>query len=1096
MRKLFIFFILIVVSIPLIGQINKDGIHFIRNYTREEYNAAEQNWAVCEDNRGVMYFGNNEDGVLEFDGVNWRKIPIRNNSHVRSLEVDSLGTVYVGCVNEFGYLKPNFIGEMEYHSLSDELPDSISFKDVWRTYVVDENIYFGSQKYLFKVKDRELIKIIRNPDIGSFISFAVNDRIYWGNYYEGLQEVVEDSIFLAIGGEYFKNMDIFVILPFTNNRIFIGTRWSGAFVYNQVTGEAKELDDFGKKHKQLNDFFKANQLYNGIKLKDGTYALATLANGCIIADTTGNILHHYSEHNGLQAVTVVCPYQSTDGTLWLGLVNGISNIELSAPFKRFGSDYGIQGIPLDIVEYNEVLYVATTIGLYYRYFEDGLYPKFKMVPGTEQKLNWSLDIFKLSDNKKVLLLASDYGIFRVYSPNKVVQLNKNDQNHFYNAECIYQSIFNKDIFYIGHSTGLAMIEYKKGKWLDHGKLNTDLLDYEIEAIVEAENGNLWMSTPLNGIIKYNPDRTENLSDTAYFYGIDEGLPFIEQNKIAKIGEDLVVSTRKGIFYYNFNNDSFERYKGFGEERCLLDDQVKKIINEGDSAVWILSKSAEIGNEIIERCTIGNNELKSEKKYFDRLNNFAIQNVYINNKENVWIATSDGIFSYDLGYESIYEKDFHALIRQVHIGVDSLVFFGTNYTDTSNYYQCIQQPEILKPNLRYKYNSLKFHFAAPHFPNEEMLYSYMLEGYDESWSPWSGEKTDKEYTNLDNKSKYVFKVKAKNIYGEESAIAEYEFSVLPPWYKTIVAYLGYIVLSVVVIIIIVKVYTRRLELEKIRLEQIVRERTEEVVKQKEEIEMQRDEISEKNRNITDSIEYASRIQKAILPSDKYADEILPEHFILFHPRDIVSGDFYWMTKKDNLVVVIAADCTGHGVPGAFMSMLGVSFLNEIVNKHEITTANVILNQLRADVKNTLDQTGKEGEAKDGMDIALCIVDMEKMKMQFAGAYNPLYLIRDGELIQVKADRMPIGIYIKEKESFTNHEVDIQKGDTFYIFSDGYVDQFGGERGDKLKSKRFKEILLSIQDKNMLEQKQILDKELYDWMGDIEQVDDIIVLGVRI
>ena len=304
------------------------------------------------------------------------------------------------------------------------------------------------------------------------------------------------------------------------------------------------------------------------------------------------------------------------------------------------------------------------------------------------------------------------------------------------------------------------------------------------------------------------------------------------------------------------------------------------------------------------------------------------------------------------------------------------------------------------------------------------------------------------------------------------------------------------MAVVIIIVIVKIYTRRLELEKIRLEQIVKERTEEVVKQKEEIEKQRDEIAEKNKSITDSIEYAKRIQTAVLPSNDFAKEVLPEHFILFRPRDIVSGDFYWFTKKDNLLVIIAADCTGHGVPGAFMSMLGVSFLNEIVNRHDVSTAGAILTQLRADVKKTLGQEGKEGEAKDGMDIALCIVDLENMKMQYAGAYNPLYICRNNELIEVKADRMPIGIYIKEKESFTNNEIDLEKGDTFYLFSDGYSDQFGGEDGQKFKSKNFKELLLEIYHKPMAEQREILNTKIDKWRGRWEQVDDIIILGIRV
>jgi len=259
--------------------------------------------------------------------------------------------------------------------------------------------------------------------------------------------------------------------------------------------------------------------------------------------------------------------------------------------------------------------------------------------------------------------------------------------------------------------------------------------------------------------------------------------------------------------------------------------------------------------------------------------------------------------------------------------------------------------------------------------------------------------------------------------------------------------------------------------------------------------QRDKIVEQKQAITDSIIYAKRIQSAVLPSKEFAEEILPEHFILFKPRDIVSGDFFWMTQKGSKTIVVAADCTGHGVPGAFMSMLGVSFLNDIVNKNETVQANLILNKLRADVKRTLDQTGKKDEAKDGMDIALCIIDYETNKLQYAGAYNPLYLYRKDELLQIKADKMPIGIYIKEKESFTNHELDLQKGDTFYIFSDGYVDQFGGARGEKFKSKKFKELLLNLQSKKLSEQKEILDNTLTEWRGEYSQLDDICVIGVR-
>ncbi len=278
------------------------------------------------------------------------------------------------------------------------------------------------------------------------------------------------------------------------------------------------------------------------------------------------------------------------------------------------------------------------------------------------------------------------------------------------------------------------------------------------------------------------------------------------------------------------------------------------------------------------------------------------------------------------------------------------------------------------------------------------------------------------------------------------------------------------------------------------------------------------IEEQKQNITDSILYAKRIQQAILPSREFIDSVLPEHFILFRPRDIVSGDYYWITQKENKIIVTAADCTGHGVPGAFMSMLGVSFLNEIVNKNNVTQANLILNNLREHVKRTLSQTGKQNEAKDGMDIALCVIDIDNNNLQFSGAYNSLYVIRSSNdalinnntqqsatlisqdekygLFEVKADHMPVGIYLKEKESFTNNIIKINKGDALYIFSDGFSDQFGGEKGSKFKSKKFKELLLSIQDESMVKQKEILNTTIEKWKGDIEQIDDILVFGLKI
>ena len=268
---------------------------------------------------------------------------------------------------------------------------------------------------------------------------------------------------------------------------------------------------------------------------------------------------------------------------------------------------------------------------------------------------------------------------------------------------------------------------------------------------------------------------------------------------------------------------------------------------------------------------------------------------------------------------------------------------------------------------------------------------------------------------------------------------------------------------------------------------------EIQKQKEIAESQRDLIAYQKKHITDSIHYAKRIQTALLPSlELFSDEI--DHFVLYKPRDIVSGDFYWVAKIDGQQMVIAADCTGHGVPGAFMSMLGVSLLNEIILNKRIIQPDQVLNVLREYIIQSLKQVVQTSGIKDGMDMCVCLIDFKKNKMQYAGANNPLWIFADGKLNEIKGDKMPVAIH-DNMPPFTNHVVDIKKGDTFYIFSDGYADQFGGPQQKKILNKNFKMLLLKVQNLPMLEQGAKIDEFFEDWRKELEQIDDVCVIGIR-
>ncbi len=292
-----------------------------------------------------------------------------------------------------------------------------------------------------------------------------------------------------------------------------------------------------------------------------------------------------------------------------------------------------------------------------------------------------------------------------------------------------------------------------------------------------------------------------------------------------------------------------------------------------------------------------------------------------------------------------------------------------------------------------------------------------------------------------------------------------------------------------------------------LEQKVKERTAEIMSQQEEIQAQNDKLTETfdklngtYKQIKDSITYARRIQNAVLPQRDEFSPFIQEYFIYYKPRDIVSGDFYWVKRVRNKLFVAAVDCTGHGVPGAFLSLLGISFLNEISSKVIATEsemkASEVLEVLREKVKESLKQHGQGNiAAKEAMDMALCIIDKDEMKMHYAGAHNPLYLYRDGKLKEYKGDKMPISFHIKERP-FNNHVIDLKKDDVCYVFSDGIIDQFGGAYGDKLKTKRFKTMLNSIVHIPMAKQQILLDHEFNDWKNAYPQLDDILVMGFKI
>jgi serine phosphatase RsbU (regulator of sigma subunit) len=415
------------------------------------------------------------------------------------------------------------------------------------------------------------------------------------------------------------------------------------------------------------------------------------------------------------------------------------------------------------------------------------------------------------------------------------------------------------------------------------------------------------------------------------------------------------------------------------------------------------------------------------------------------------------------------------------------------------------PINLKIQVQLKLLTIKFSKRT----GEVGQFRYKLLGLDSTWSIISAKNTV-SYFNLPP-GKYSFIIQ---LYENSNIIAQQQlkFQLIEEANSQAYIYIFYFLIYSLILSIYFSYRSANLKRTKKILEQTVKERTLEIVLQKDEISLQKHIVEEKHREISDSINYAKRIQSALLTSQEYWDAISPDNFVIWRPKDVVSGDFHWayqitignkhlMTSQE-IAIWCAADCTGHGVPGAFMSMLGMSFLNEIVIENVNLKPADILNKLRKKIISALEHGGTGHiEQKDGMDIALCVWHKNSNILEYAGANNPVWIMRPikdtraHEIIELKANRMPVGYHYDAKD-FSDFKFQLQKGDAIYVFTDGFVDQFGGPDGKKYKSKKFKEMLLSIQHLNMKDQALMINKEFNDWRGNNEQIDDLCLVGVKV
>lgn len=1058
MRALLLFVICIGHALSVYSQ---ESAPPVRNFTTKEYGRDfhPSNTSVIQDSRGLIYSANGFM-LLEYDGNTWNSCPSGKKAWILSLASDSKGIIYAGSQNEFGYFAPDMSGRMAYSSLSDSLGfEDMDFTNVWKVHCLDKRVLFQSEEKIFIYDSGKLSAI--KPSTSFHLSFVVNGTFYVRERSRGLMKLAGEKLSPVEGSDIFEDTGIFMMVPLGMGRILIGTRGMGLWIYDPACERSK----FSRIYSEDESYIERSVITGGVLTSSGNVAVGTMLNGIIMIDQTGKVLSVINRKKGLNDNEIKEVITDQTGNLWAATNNGVSTVGITSPLSLYNEKDGIGGSINAITRFRENLYAGTNEGLFAGQKDKTGDLYFKPVPGI------SSSVRSLAKGESSMFIGTDNGIYETQG----TFVRKLSDNISY--ALFYEPVMNL-LFSGGRGIGIYSVAGGRlQKRMILNNVTDDIVGFA--ALRSGDTLTLWAGTMYTGALKIKFLKSKLISCESF--GTADGLP--EGPVIPlMLNDNIAFGTGSGLFSFTDEKDASRNLpdslkgnssftKGYFTGLKIKGDSTLRSVNalaEADDRIWICS-----GN-IIGYYSVANG-LKYISGPFAGIDAGKINVIYPENRL-CWFGTSEGLIRYDGSLSKNYYNGYNCLIRKIElIDTDSAIFSVTG-----------------KPVLPYSLNSIRLKFSAPFYEYpEKITYSYQLDN--SRWSAWQNSDYQ-EFTNL-KEGNHVFRVKAVNAYGNQSSVAEYHFSVLPPWYRSAFAILVYILIGSIAVWLIAWANSYRLKRDNLRLEGIVAERTAEVVQQKEEIENKNKVLEHQHKEIEDSIKYAKRIQSAVIPPENLCAELLPASFIFFRPLNIVSGDFYWINKVDGKTIFTAADCTGHGVPGAFMSMLGMAFLNEIVGKDHITEPDQILNSLRNKVVQSLQHKGYSGETRDGMDISLICIDNEHGVLKYAGAYNSLIMIRDNEVKDFPADKMPVGFYEK-MDPFNLHEISILKGDVFYLSSDGYEDQFGGPDGKKLKSKKFRQILLEIHKLPMTEQKELLERRFEEWKGDQKQIDDIVVAGIKI
>jgi len=745
--------------------------------------------------------------------------------------------------------------------------------------------------------------------------------------------------------------------------------------------------------------------------------------------------------------------QDREGNLWFASKSlGVSKLN-SERFKLYNSsqlpDLKVNAILRDSVG---KMWLGTNKGAV---LWDGA-NEYKVFNVNANKLTSDIVYCIASDKRGHIYLGTNYGL-SIYDGKKFKEVYAEDEK----LNRIFCALIDGDDVWVGTQDGVVKYE--------NGKLTRPANSYMYKNLAFHAcrwRNDIWFAYE-DGLLRFDGNSFHNLKSKD---GFTDG-----RTRCVVSGPDgnLWFGTNDGIYRWNGKN-----LLNISQKDGLMSNAVYSLAFDADGNLWA-GQSRGVCKVVFDGQQVESVIRYGRDQGFLGLDCNA-NSIIIGDDGVIWVGTANGLISYDPSLDK--GEYYRPLTRITEIKLFSQSVNWSLFTDSIS---VSGLPFGLE--LPFDKNHLTFEFTGVSLTTPSSInYSYILEGFDDDWAPITN-NSDAAYANLPP-GNYTFKVRAG--YGSEiwkNPPIEFKFRVKPPFYRTTWFYL---LCGLVAAGIAYSYYTiRRANV------QITRQKLE-IELQKDVIEKKKDEIEKKNHEMLDSINYASTIQSAILPSDDLWHKLLPDSFVLLMPKDIVSGDFYWMENRGPEVFFAAVDCTGHGVPGALMSIIGANGLNQAVNEHRLMEPATILNYLSMSVNESLRKSERSNYVKDGMDLAICRLNLKTRMLKYAGAYNPLVIIRNGELIVIKADRIAIGSMDNTGKSFKDHEMQLEPGDCIYVFSDGYADQFGGPQGKKLKSRPMLDKLIEVSPLPMNLQHQRLHAFFMEWKGNLEQVDDICVIGVRV